>query len=191
MTRREMLKDSSATIWTLIKLQFRAGVRLARAKTPIRTALKLALLLLIGAVLLGGFIAIYYLLALQFVLIDGTDISLSKEFLVFSLGGFQVLQTLFLIPMLIKVLDLNNDRELLLKLPISSRQIFISKVIVAYMFELVFAAVVLTPILIAYGIASSAGAAFFLLAILTVGCNLLADLLYVIIDPRVRRTGAY
>jgi len=34
----------------------------------------------------------------------------------------------------------------------------------------------------------SAGAAFFLLALLTVGCNLLADLLYVLVDPRVRRT---
>jgi peptide/nickel transport system permease protein len=33
----------------------------------------------------------------------------------------------------------------------------------------------------------SAGAAFFLLALLTVGCNLLADLLYVLVDPRVRR----
>ncbi|MDR1874985.1 MAG: ABC transporter permease [Synergistaceae bacterium] len=35
----------------------------------------------------------------------------------------------------------------------------------------------------------SAGAAFFLLALLTVGCNLLADLLYVLVDPRVRRGG--
>jgi peptide/nickel transport system permease protein len=36
----------------------------------------------------------------------------------------------------------------------------------------------------------SAGAAFFLLALLTVGCNLAADLLYVLVDPRVRREGA-
>jgi peptide/nickel transport system permease protein len=35
----------------------------------------------------------------------------------------------------------------------------------------------------------SAGAAFFLLALLTVACNLLADLLYVFVDPRVRRGG--
>ncbi|MDR2522919.1 MAG: ABC transporter permease [Synergistaceae bacterium] len=33
----------------------------------------------------------------------------------------------------------------------------------------------------------SAGAAFFLLALLTVACNLLADLIYVLVDPRVRR----
>ncbi|MDR2180040.1 MAG: ABC transporter permease [Synergistaceae bacterium] len=36
----------------------------------------------------------------------------------------------------------------------------------------------------------SAGAAFFLLALLTVSCNLLADLIYVMVDPRVRREGA-
>ncbi|MDR3332154.1 MAG: ABC transporter permease [Synergistaceae bacterium] len=36
----------------------------------------------------------------------------------------------------------------------------------------------------------AAGAAFFLLALLTVVCNLLADLLYVLVDPRVRREAA-
>ncbi|MDR1979683.1 MAG: ABC transporter permease [Synergistaceae bacterium] len=36
----------------------------------------------------------------------------------------------------------------------------------------------------------SAGAAFFLLALLTVFCNLLADLIYVLVDPRVRRESA-
>lgn len=36
----------------------------------------------------------------------------------------------------------------------------------------------------------SAGAAFFLLALLTVSCNLLADLFILMVDPRVRREGA-
>ena len=36
----------------------------------------------------------------------------------------------------------------------------------------------------------SAGAAFFLLALLTVSCSLLADLIYVLVDPRVRREAA-
>ncbi|MDR1886004.1 MAG: ABC transporter permease [Synergistaceae bacterium] len=37
----------------------------------------------------------------------------------------------------------------------------------------------------------AAGAAFFLLALLTVGCNLLADVCYAAVDPRVRREGAH
>jgi peptide/nickel transport system permease protein len=37
----------------------------------------------------------------------------------------------------------------------------------------------------------AAGAAFFLLALLTVVCNLIADLCYVIADPRVRREAAH
>jgi peptide/nickel transport system permease protein len=37
----------------------------------------------------------------------------------------------------------------------------------------------------------AAGAAFFLLALLTVGCNLLADICYVLADPRVRREAAH
>ena len=37
----------------------------------------------------------------------------------------------------------------------------------------------------------AAGAAFFLLAVITVFCNLLADLCYVLVDPRVRREAAH
>ncbi|MDR1508991.1 MAG: ABC transporter permease [Synergistaceae bacterium] len=36
----------------------------------------------------------------------------------------------------------------------------------------------------------AAGAAFFLLALITVGCNLLADICYVLADPRVRNEAA-
>lgn len=68
-----------------------------------------------------------------------------------------------MIPLLIKTMDISNDRELLLKLPVSSRQIFVSKIVVTYMFELVFAAVILFPILIAFGLASSMAVGFFFL----------------------------
>jgi len=37
----------------------------------------------------------------------------------------------------------------------------------------------------------AAGAAFFLLALITVVCNLLADLCYVLVDPRVRREASH
>jgi peptide/nickel transport system permease protein len=37
----------------------------------------------------------------------------------------------------------------------------------------------------------AAGASFFLLALLTVACNILADVCYVLVDPRVRREAAH
>jgi len=146
-----------------MRLQFRAGIRLPRGKTPIKTAIKLIILLSLSAALLGGFVAVYYFLANQFIAEPGSSVDLRSEFLIFTLTAFMVLQTLFLIPLLIKVLDLNNDRELLLKLPVSSRQIFISKIIVAYFYELIFTAVILFPILLAYGLAVNMSVGFYLL----------------------------
>ena len=128
MTKREQVKDSWRSVWTLIKLQTKAGIKLPRANTPVRTALKWAVYFLIGIVLLGVLITVYTMLAGQFVRQPGSPLDLRREFLIFTLVGFQILQTIFLIPMLIKVLDLTNDRDLLLKLPVSSTQIFISKI---------------------------------------------------------------
>jgi len=150
-----------STVRTLIQLQFKAGVRLvARDKTLAKTVGKWLILGLIAAALLTGFIVAYSMLASQFTLINaGVDLTL--EFLTFTVLGFMIIQTLFLIPMLIKILDVNNDRELLLKLPVSSRQIFISKIIVAYAFELLFALAILAPMLMAYGFATGASWYFF------------------------------
>jgi len=144
-----------STVRTLIQLQFKAGVRLvSRDKTLAKTVGKWLIIGLVAAALLGGFIAVYSMLASEFTIINA-GVDLTTEFLTFTILGFMAIQTLFLIPMLIKILDVNNDRELLLKLPVSSRQIFISKIIVAYVFELLFALAILAPMLIAYGFASS------------------------------------
>jgi len=152
------------TILTLIKLQFNAGVRLAREKSLSKTIFRWLIIGIVAVALLVAFVAIYHSLAQQFTVVEA-GIDLTREFLTFTITGFMVIQTLFLIPMLIKVLDINNDRELLLKLPLTSRQIFISKIIVAYLFELVFASVILGPILIAYGIAVSTAWWFFVFLI--------------------------
>jgi len=59
-----------------------------------------------------------------------------------------------MIPNLVKALDINNERELLLKLPINHKQIFVSKMIVSYLYEVIFATAILLPILVAYGLAT-------------------------------------
>ena len=146
-------------IWTLIKLQFKSRVALSKGAGHKRN-LKLALIAMLLAGVLAGFVYVYYILALNFV--DHSWVNpdhearfdLSRPFLIFTLVIFAVIQTVFLIPSLVRNLDLNNDRELLLKLPVSPRQIFASKVIVQYIFEVVFATIVLLPILIAYAMAT-------------------------------------
>jgi len=153
------------TIWTLIKLQFKAGARLERGKGPVKTAVKWATVGFVALTLLGVAIFFYHSLAEQFVGGGRVGVDLRIPFLTFTIAGFMVIQTLFLIPMLIKVLDINNDRELLLKLPLSNNQIFISKIVVAYLFELVFAAVILGPLMIAYGIAAGMAFWFYLVII--------------------------
>ena len=157
-------------IWTLIKLQFRARVSLSGGKTNdthkrnFKTVAMVAVLLGVLAV----FVWVYYMLAIQFVehsavtgerVPDGWD--LSRPFLIFTLAVFMLLQTMFLLPSLVRNLDINNDRELLLKLPVSHRQIFASKIIVQYFFEVLFATFVLLPILIAFGVATGMHWGFF------------------------------
>jgi len=161
--RFKNLKSSWGLIATLISLQFKAGIRIQHGKKPIQTAVKVGSVILFGAILLGVLVAVYYLVAKQFMTQKGLQSDLRHEFLVFTILAFMILQTLFLIPMLMKTLDINNDREMLLKLPVSSNQIFTSKIVVAYLYEIVFAAVILFPILIAYGFASGMSVGFFFL----------------------------
>ncbi|MCL2756448.1 MAG: hypothetical protein FWE45_05390 [Firmicutes bacterium] len=147
------------TVLTLIKLQFKARVALPKKKgVRYYTKLAFALAALLG--LFSMFVFIYYLLAGEFMHID-ERFDLRREFLIFTLLGFQILQTIFLVPALVKTLDINNERELLLKLPLSHRQIFASKIIVSYIYEILFATVIMLPLLIAYGFASEMHWGFF------------------------------
>ncbi|MCL2586983.1 MAG: hypothetical protein FWE31_01950 [Firmicutes bacterium] len=150
------------SIWTLIKIQFKSRVALKKEKTT-RERIKFGLTVALLLGVFGAFIFLYYLFAGQFIdTINPEANDLSYPFLVFTILFFQAIQTVFLIPSLLKRLDINNERELLLKLPVSHKQIFASKVIVAYILEVLFAVVLLLPILIAFGIASSMHWGFYL-----------------------------
>ena len=152
------------TVLTLISLQFKAGARIVRSTSSIKTALRWLVILAVAGGLLAGLLAVFYQFASQFTEIS-LGIDLTTEFLTFTIAAFMVVQTFFLLPLLIKVLDINNDRELLLKLPLSSRQIFVSKIIVAYIFEIVFCAAILGPILIVYGAVISASWWFYVFVV--------------------------
>jgi len=139
-------------VLTLIMLQLKARVSLPKYKSA-KQYIKKAIFIATMLGILGAFIAIYYLLAINFADPHNRDADLSRPFLIFTLLGFMIIQTLFMIPNFIKRLDINNDRELLLKLPVSPQQIYASKMVVSYVLEVIFACVVLLPILIAHGIA--------------------------------------
>ena len=117
------------TIWTLIKLQFKTRVALKKDKN-LKEKIKFGVLVTTLLAVFGAFIFLYYLLAGQFISANEAQ-DLSYEFLVFTFVIFMIIQTIFLVPSLLKRLDINNERELLLKLPISPRQIFLSKIIVS------------------------------------------------------------
>jgi len=154
-------KNSWRSIWTLIKLQFKAGVKLPRGKSRGMTILKFALIIGVGILGIVGFNLIYGMLAQEF--INNRDRDLSHEFLVFTFVIFHIIQTCFMLPKLIRTLDINNDREMLLRWPVSPKQIFISKVIVAYMDELIFSTIILFPVLISFGVTVGLGVGYFFL----------------------------
>jgi len=154
------MKEHLKTIFTLIRLQFKARVALPK-KRGVKFYTKWSFGIATIALIFIGFVAMYFLLARQFMHHDAS-FDLSREFLIFTLLGFQVLQTLFLIPTLARTLDINNERELLCKLPVSHKQIFASKVVVSYIYEILFATVILLPILVAFGVATSMHWGFYL-----------------------------
>ena len=149
------------TIWTLVKLQFKARVAIQKRRS-LREWFKFVLMIATLVVLFAVFVLIYALVAREFIDVRGGTYDLRAEFLIFTLFGFQVLQTIFLVPALVRKLDINNERELLMKLPVTERQIFVSKIAVAFILEVIFAAVILLPILVAYGIVSQMHWGFFL-----------------------------
>ncbi|MCL2851318.1 MAG: hypothetical protein FWE01_03065 [Firmicutes bacterium] len=152
-------KSNIKKVWTLMKLQFKSRIAMPKNRDA-KTIAKYTVALLAVLGILGGLIFVYYSFANQFIT-DNPNTNLGHEFLIFTILAFMILQLFFMIPTLIRVLDVNNDRELLLKLPVSHKQIYLSKVIVTYIMEVLFATVILLPILIAYGVASNMHWGFF------------------------------
>ena len=146
-------------IWTLMKIQFKSRVAMPKTRDA-KTISKYIITLLAGIGILAALIFVYHSFATQFIT-DDPITNLGREFLIFTLLGFMLLQFFFMIPTLLRILDVNNDRELLLKLPVSHKQIYLSKVIVTYIMEILFATIILLPILIAYGMASGMAVGFF------------------------------
>ena len=122
------------------------------------TNLALRLLVFIGIV-----VGVYYLCGSMFTLLS---LKVKAPFLTLALVGCQAVSFVFGIANIISTLYMSKDNELLMVLPISFNEIFISKVLVLYVSELIFSLSYLFPIFVSLGLLGSLGVTYYLTVLL-------------------------
>lgn len=115
--------------------------------------------LLFGALLLG----LNYLLSKIFFMLG---LKVNAEFLCLILIGCQAVLFCFDIANIITTLYLSKDNELLLVLPLTFNEIFISKILVLYVSDLIFSLTYLFPIFIVLGMLGDLSATYFIMSAL-------------------------
>lgn len=111
----------------------------------------------------GLSVALYVLLARMFTMLD---LQINAAFLTFVLLGCQVVLFVFGIANIITTLYLSKDNELLMVLPITFNEIFVSKILVLYVSDLIFSLTYLFPLFISLGILGQLSATYYLIALL-------------------------
>ena len=99
-----------------------------------------------------------YVVFLKFVLLG---FATSKHLISIILLVTQLISLIFAVGHIIKVLFQNKDNELLMSLPVSPTQIFISKIILTYVQELIVNACISLPLLLSIGLLGSYPLYFF------------------------------
>jgi len=143
------------TLFSLLKFQIDNKTDLLKASSPkmmIKAILR-AVLILVAAVFVVSF-------ALNKVLVLGFLIS--AELIALVLLVTQAISIIFATANVINTLYLNKDNELLICLPITPNQLFVSKLLVIYLKELAVNAMISIPLFITLGGFSSVGASYYL-----------------------------
>ena len=125
-----------------------------------------ALLINVGLRLLifaGIVIGLYLALSRMFAMLG---LQVNASFLTFALVGCQAVSFVFGIANIITTLYLSKDNELLMVLPITFNEIFLSKILVLYVSDLIFSLTYLLPVFVGLGILGRLGATFYLAALL-------------------------
>ena len=127
--------------------------------------LKALLLTVFARLLIFGGIAVglYMLLARMFSMLN---LQVNASFLTLVLLGCQVVLFVFDIANIITTLYLSKDNELLMVLPITFNEIFISKILVLFVSDLIFSLTYLFPMFIALGILGRLGAVYYVTILL-------------------------
>lgn len=106
------------------------------------------------------FIALYALVFyLARMIISYLTISINREFLTIMFATTQAVALVFGMSSVLKHLYMSKDNELLIVFPVTFNQLYLSKILILYISELIFNLVYVTPILLAIGtIGYNAGA---------------------------------
>lgn len=107
-----------------------------------------------------------YILFLKFILLGFVT---NKQLISIVLLATQIISLLFAVGNIIKVLFQNRDNELLMSMPVHPKQVFVSKILLSYIQELIINACITLPLMISIGILGGFSIYFyFMLPILVV-----------------------
>ena len=149
-----------AQIWKLLKLQIDNRYDLFKKKKfkyfiagAIRYLFIMASITLILSLILSRII--FYL-----------SIQVNEQVVSMVLAFTQILTFGFAVVSIIKNLFLSKDNELLIVLPITFNQLFVSKIIILYISELVFSVLYIVPIFLAVGLISQMSFLYYIMIII-------------------------
>jgi len=146
-------------ILNLLKLQIDNKTDVLKTKSPKKMLLALlkVFVLLIAVSVVSWFIAVRI-----FIL----GIRINAELIGIILLVTQIISLLFAIAHIINTLYLNKDNEMLICLPVTPNQLFLSKIILIYLKELMVNAMIMIPIFLNLGIMGRFGISFYLALVL-------------------------
>lgn len=108
-------------------------------------------------------LVIYFILQKIFFLLA---IKVNVEFMALVLLATQTISFIFAISSIINTLYLNKDNELFMVMPVTFNQLFLSKILMLYVNELIFNTLYMLPILLAFGMLGHFGIVYFLMLLL-------------------------
>ena len=153
-------KISWLSVRSLLRLEMRARFG-SKVEVPVGKrvvkGLGIVFSLVIYALLVTG---IYFLAAL---FIERSDMPF--EFLVLAMTFVIVLTTLVAIGNVVKNLYMSGDNELLLRFPVSGKEILISKSIYCFIHNVVINLLLFVPVCVIYGVVTSAPVGYYFVAI--------------------------
>ena len=141
-------------VLNLLKLQIDNKTDILKTKSPKKMAKEL-----IKAAILLAVVTIIAWFVVGYITILGVVVT--AELISLILLGTQIVSLLFAIGTVISTLYLSKDNEMLVCFPVSANQLFMSKILLIYVKELVVSSIITAPIFLCLGFIAHLGSSFF------------------------------